>query len=97
MLGTHHFMPAHPVPLVEVVLGADSDPVLGRAFFDHFAAIGRKPVLVKRDIAVRYSFGFRYATIAPVMQKEISGWDSTAEASRRRAAPSTPRTAASTR
>ena len=34
------------------------------------------------DIAVRYSFGFRYAAIGPVMQKEISGWDSTAQASR---------------
>lgn len=114
MFGTHYFMPAHLVPLVEVVLGADSDPALGRALCDRFAAIGKKPVLVKRDIAgflanriqhalmrealslidsgiaspedidlaVRYSFGFRYAAIGPVMQKEISGWDSTAEASR---------------
>ncbi len=32
------------------------------------------------DIAVRYSFGFRYAACGPVMQKEISGWDSMARA-----------------
>jgi 3-hydroxybutyryl-CoA dehydrogenase len=114
MFGTHYFMPAHLVPLVEVVLGADSDPVLGQAVCDRFVAIGKKPVLVKRDIAgflanriqhalmrevlslidsgiatpedidvaVRYSFGFRYAAIGPVMQKEISGWDSSIQATR---------------
>ncbi len=34
------------------------------------------------DTAVRYSFGFRYAAAGPVLQKEISGWDSMAQASR---------------
>lgn len=114
MFNTHYFMPAHLVPLVEVVLGADSDPALAKAVCDRFAAIGKKPVLVRRDIAgflanriqhalmrevlslidrgiaspedidiaVRYSFGFRYAASGPVMQKEISGWDSTAGAAR---------------
>jgi 3-hydroxybutyryl-CoA dehydrogenase len=32
------------------------------------------------DTAVRYSFGFRYAAAGPVLQKEISGWDSMAQA-----------------
>lgn len=32
------------------------------------------------DTAVRYSFGFRYAAAGPVLQKEISGWDSMARA-----------------
>lgn len=32
------------------------------------------------DAAVRYSFGFRYAAAGPVLQKEISGWDSMARA-----------------
>jgi 3-hydroxybutyryl-CoA dehydrogenase len=32
------------------------------------------------DLAVRYSFGFRYAAAGPVLQKEISGWDSMAQA-----------------
>jgi len=114
MFGTHYFMPAHRVPLVEVVLGADSDPALGQQVCDLFAAAGKKPVLVRRDIAgflanriqhalmrevlalidsgiaspedidlaVRYSFGFRYAAIGPVLQKEISGWDSVAQAAR---------------
>jgi 3-hydroxybutyryl-CoA dehydrogenase len=33
------------------------------------------------DTAVRFSFGFRYAAAGPVLQKEISGWDSMARAS----------------
>jgi 3-hydroxybutyryl-CoA dehydrogenase len=32
------------------------------------------------DVAVRYSFGFRYAAAGPILQKEISGWDSMARA-----------------
>lgn len=114
MFGLHYFMPADRVPLVEVVLGADSDPVLAQRVCELLAATGKKPVLVKRDIAgflanriqhalmrevlalidsgiaspedldvaVRYSFGFRYAAIGPVLQKEISGWDSVAYAAR---------------
>ncbi len=113
MFNTHYFMPAHRVPLVEVVLGADSDPALAQQVCALFAATGKKPVLVKRDIpgflanrvqhalmrevlslidsgiaspqdidmAVRYSFGFRYAAIGPVLQKEMSGWDTTLLAS----------------
>ena len=32
------------------------------------------------DDAVRYSFGFRYAAVGPMTQKEISGWDGMANA-----------------
>ena len=112
MFNAHYFMPAHLVPLVEVALGEDSDPVLGEAVCALYRRAGKKPVLVRRDIpgflanriqhalmreamslidsgiatpedvdtAVRYSFGFRYAACGPVMQKEISGWDSMARA-----------------
>ena len=34
------------------------------------------------DVAVRYSFGFRYAAVGPMTQKEISGWDGMANAAR---------------
>ena len=113
MFNMHYFMPAHRVPLVEVVLGIDSDPALAQRVCAMFAATGKKPVLVKRDIpgflanriqhalmrevltlidsgiaspedidmAVRYSFGFRYAAIGPILQKEMSGWDTTLRAS----------------
>ena len=114
MFNMHYFMPAHLVPLVEVVLGVHSDAALGQRVCDLFAAHGKKPVLVRRDIpgflanriqhalmrealclidagiatpldvdlAVRYSFGFRYAAIGPILQKEISGWDTTCSAAR---------------
>lgn len=112
MFNAHYFMPAHLVPLVEVSLGEDSDPVLGEAVCEMYRRAGKKPVLVRKDIpgflanriqhalmrealalidsgiaspedvdtAVRYSFGFRYAAAGPVLQKEISGWDSMARA-----------------
>lgn len=112
MFNAHCFMPAHLVPLVEVALGEDSDPVLGEAVCALYRRAGKKPVLVRKDIpgflanriqhalmrealalidsgiaspadidtAVRYSFGFRYAAAGPVLQKEISGWDSMARA-----------------
>lgn len=112
MFNAHYFMPAHLVPLVELALGEDSDPVLGEAVCDLYRRSGKKPVLVRKDIpgflanriqhalmreamalidsgiatpadidtAVRYSFGFRYAAAGPVLQKEISGWDSMARA-----------------
>jgi 3-hydroxybutyryl-CoA dehydrogenase len=112
MFNAHYFMPAHLVPLVEVALGEDSDPVLGEAVCALYRRAGKKPVLVRKDIpgflanriqhalmrealalidsgiaspedvdtAVRYSFGFRYAAAGPVLQKEISGWDSMAKA-----------------
>jgi len=113
MFNAHYFMPAHLVPLVEVALGADSDPQMGEAVCELYRRAGKKPVLVRQDIpgllanriqhalmrealdlidrgiasaqdvdtAVRFSFGFRYAAAGPVLQKEISGWDSMARAS----------------
>jgi 3-hydroxybutyryl-CoA dehydrogenase len=32
------------------------------------------------DDAVRYSFGFRYAAVGPITQKELSGWDTNCNA-----------------
>lgn len=113
MLNAHYFMPAHIVPLVEVVLGEKSDPAIGEQVCEMYRAAGKKPVLVKKDIpgflanriqhalmrealslvdagiatpddvdaAVRYSFGFRYAAVGPMTQKEISGWEGMAGAS----------------
>lgn len=112
MFNAHYFMPAHLVPLVEVALGEDSDPVLGEAVCALYRRAGKKPVRVRKDIpgflanriqhalmrealalvdsgiaspedvdtAVRYSFDFRYAAAGPMLQKEISGWDSMARA-----------------
>ena len=62
----HYFMPAHLVPLVEIVLGADSDPALAQALCAQLTAIGKKPVLVKRDIA-----GFLANRIQHAMMREV--------------------------
>ena len=107
MFNTHYFMPAHIVPLVEIVAGQHSDLALAEKVCRFYRAHGKKPVLVKKDIpgflanriqhalmrealslveegiatpddidtAVRYSFGFRYAAVGPMTQKEISGWE----------------------
>ena len=107
MFNTHYFMPAHIVPLVEIVAGKRSDLGLAQLLCEFYRAHGKKPVLVKKDIpgflanriqhalmrealslvqagiatpddidtAVRYSFGFRYAAVGPMTQKEISGWE----------------------
>ena len=48
MFNAHYFMPAHGVPLVEVALGEDSDPVLGEAVCALYRRAGKKPVLVRR-------------------------------------------------
>src|SRR6185436_5761384 len=50
MLGLHFFMPAHLVPLVEVVKSDASDAELARSVFDLMTRLGRKPVMVKKDI-----------------------------------------------
>ena len=113
MFNAHYFMPAHIVPLVEVVLGEFSDPVMGEQVCQIYRDAGKKPVLVRKDspgflanriqhalmrealslvdagiatpddvdTAVRYSFGFRYAAVGPMTQKEISGWEGMAGAS----------------
>jgi 3-hydroxybutyryl-CoA dehydrogenase len=50
MLGLHFFMPAHLVPLVEVVLGANSSGELAEALMAFMRACGMVPVLVRKDL-----------------------------------------------
>ena len=50
MLGLHYFMLAHLVPLVEVVLGEQSDPALGEALCAFMRGCGMVPVLVRKDL-----------------------------------------------
>ena len=49
MLGLHFFMPAHLVPLVEVVCGAESAPERAAWLCDFMRACGSVPVLVRKD------------------------------------------------
>jgi len=108
-LGIHFYMPAHLVPLVEIISGNDTDPNLAESMCALFKKLGKAPIWVKKDIpgfvgnriqsammrealylieegvvsaedvdiAVRYGFGFRFLACGPIMQKEMSGWDTT--------------------
>ena len=105
--GLHFFMPAHLVPLVEVI----SAEFTGRDIADQLVRLmrdlGKAPIHVTKDVpgfvgnrlqhalmrealylvadgvttpegidtAVRYGFGFRFIACGPVLQKEMSGWD----------------------
>jgi len=107
VLGLHFFMPAHLVPLVEVVSSDATDPKLAQEMVDLMKKLGKAPIWVKKDVpgfvgnriqhammrealylidegicdaeavdtAVRYGFGFRFIACGPIMQKELSGWD----------------------
>lgn len=107
MFGLHYFMPAHWVPLVEVVCGADSDPAIAQALADFMRFTGKRPVVVKKDLpgflanrlqhalareafalveagvaspedvdaAVRFSFGFRFIAVGPILQRDHAGLD----------------------
>jgi len=110
MLGLHFFMPAHLVPLVEVVSADFTDPAVAGRTEALMKILGKAPIRVNKDVpgfvgnrlqhamlrealyllaegvtdaagidtAVRYGFGFRFIACGPMMQKEMSGWDTTA-------------------
>lgn len=112
VVGAHFFMPAHLVPLVEVILGPQSNPAMAGQLSDWLSALGKRPILVQKDIpgfianriqhammrealyliedgvasaedvdtAVRYGFGFRFIACGPILQKEMSGWDTNCRA-----------------
>jgi 3-hydroxybutyryl-CoA dehydrogenase len=50
MLGLHFFMPAHLAPLVEAVCSETTDPQLAEDVCSLMKQLGKKPVLVKKDI-----------------------------------------------
>ena len=105
--GLHFFMPAHLVPLVEVISAESTDPGVAEGLIALMKALGKAPIWVKKDVpgfvgnriqhamlrealylindgivdaegvdtAVRYGFGFRFIACGPILQKEMSGWD----------------------
>jgi 3-hydroxybutyryl-CoA dehydrogenase len=107
MLGLHFFMPAHLVPLVEIVSSDATDPNVATKVVELMKTFGKAPIWVKKDVpgfvgnriqhamlrealyliddgicdaeavdtAVRYGFGFRFIACGPILQKEMSGWD----------------------
>jgi 3-hydroxybutyryl-CoA dehydrogenase len=107
VVGLHFFMPAHLVPLVEIVSADATDPQIAEGLVALMKKLGKAPIWVKKDIpgfvgnriqhammrealylidtgvvtpedvdtAVRYGFGFRFIACGPILQKEMSGWD----------------------
>ncbi len=105
--GLHFFMPAHLVPLVEVVSSPLTDAKVATGLVQLMKDLNKAPIWVKKDVpgfvgnrlqhammrealyliadgvtdaegidtAVRYGFGFRFIACGPMMQKEMSGWD----------------------
>lgn len=49
MLGLHFFMPAHLVPLVEVVMGSQTDETTAQRLCSYMRGCGSVPVLVRKD------------------------------------------------
>ena len=49
-LTAHFWLPAHLVPLVEVVIGDKSNPALAEKISEMLKAWGKAPVIVKRDL-----------------------------------------------
>jgi 3-hydroxybutyryl-CoA dehydrogenase len=108
--GLHFFMPAHLVPLVEVVSAEATDAGVAEGLVGLMKEMGKAPIWVKKDVpgfvgnrlqhamlrealyliddgvvtaegiddAVRYGFGFRFIACGPMLQKEMSGWDTNA-------------------
>ena len=100
-------MPAHLVPLVEIIKADFTDVKVCDWLEQNQRDLGKMPVRVNKDIpgfignrlqhammrealylisdgvvspegvdaAVRFGFGFRFLACGPMMQKEMSGWD----------------------
>jgi 3-hydroxybutyryl-CoA dehydrogenase len=105
--GMHYFMPAHLVPLVEIISAEFTDRKVAERLIVLTREMGKAPIAVSKDVpgfvgnrlqhalmrealwlvangvttpegidtAVRFGFGFRYIACGPMMQKELSGWD----------------------
>lgn len=66
MLGLHFFMPAHLVPLVEVVCSEQTDPAVAQRVFELMGSVGSVPVMVKKDIP-----GFLANRIQHALMREV--------------------------
>ena len=105
--GLHYFMPAHLVPLVEIIQAEHTAKAVVDWLEQSQRELGKAPVRLNKDIpgflgnrlqhammrealylvadgvvspeavdtAVRYGFGFRFLACGPMLQKEMSGWD----------------------
>src|SRR3990167_8638305 len=73
MLGLHFFMPAHLVPLVEVVLGERSNPALGTLLYVNLIWIWGHPEVY---ILILPCFGIFSEVVATFCKKRLFGYTS---------------------
>ena len=71
--GLHYFMPAHLVPLVEVVCGAGSDPALAREVAGFMRSTGKVPVVVKKDLPGFLANRLQHALAREALRAHRSG------------------------
>lgn len=50
ILLAHPFNPPHIVPLVEIVAGAQTDPKYVQLAYDFFKALGKSPILIRKEV-----------------------------------------------
>lgn len=65
-LGLHFFMPAHLVPLVEIVMSTETDSKLSQDLKGSLKQLGFVPVIVKKDVP-----GFLANRIQAAMMREV--------------------------
>lgn len=73
MAGLHFFMPAHLVPLVEVVCSAATDPVLADSISDTMWRLGKRPVTIRKDIPGFLANRLQHALMREAMYLVDSG------------------------
>lgn len=66
VVGTHWFNPAHIMPLVEIVPGPKTSPLVISKTRELMLQIGKKPIVIKKDIP-----GFLVNRIQVAMKREI--------------------------
>ncbi|PLT35177.1 3-hydroxybutyryl-CoA dehydrogenase [Bacillus sp. V5-8f] len=49
-IGTHFFMPASAIPLIEVIKGEKTSETVCHEVIDFYKQIGKKPVLIQKDV-----------------------------------------------
>jgi len=67
VVGAHYFMPAHIVPLVEVVCAEFSDPAVAEQVFAIMQSVSKVPVMVKKDIPGFLANRLQHALIREAM------------------------------
>ena len=68
MMGLHFFMPAHLIPLVEVVRSVNTDAQEAERVGEIMRELGKRPVQVKKDV-----IGFLGNRIQGALMREACG------------------------